>query len=94
MRCVVWAGFLEEPLEVVRWQPCLTLVDVHGDRDASHTGAACLPIIVIIMVGRGLLRVLAAPLFATLDALLSTVDDNIEWCLRATTRGHLPASLG
>jgi hypothetical protein len=34
------------------------------------------------------------PLFATLDALLSTLDGDVGWCLHATTWGRLPASLG
>jgi hypothetical protein len=81
---------------VVRRQPRLTLVAVHSDQDASHAGVTHLLVIVIFVVSldRGLFRVLLAPLFATLDALLSVVDGNIGWCLLATTQGHLPASLG
>jgi hypothetical protein len=52
------------------------------------------PIIVAIVVGHGPLRVLLAPLFATLDALLSVVDGDIGWCLLAAARGRLLASLG
>jgi hypothetical protein len=72
------------------------LVAVRDGRDASHARATRLPVIAIIMVsrGRGLLRVLLAPLFAALDALLSVVDGDIGRRLLATTRGHLPASLG
>jgi hypothetical protein len=40
MVCVVWVGFLEEPLKVVRGRPRLTLVAMYGGRDVPHTKAA------------------------------------------------------
>jgi hypothetical protein len=94
--CMIWAGFLDERLEVVRRRPHLTLVAMRYSRHASRAGAARLPVVAVIMVGRGcgLLRALLAPLFAVLDALLSMVDDDVGWCLLVATRGHLPASLG
>jgi hypothetical protein len=92
--CVVWAGFLEEPLEVVcRW-PCLTLVAVHGSQDAPYVGAPHLSIIAAVVVSRSPLRALLVPLFAILDALLSAVYDDVRWHLLAAAQGHLPASLG
>jgi hypothetical protein len=94
--CVVWAGFLEEPLEVVCKRPHLMLVTVNGGQDMPHTGVARLPVTAVVMVGhhRGPLRVLLAPLFAALDALLSVMDSDIRWHLLTATWGHLPTSLG
>jgi hypothetical protein len=37
--CVVWAGFLEEPLEVVLGRPRLMLVTACGGQDVPHVGA-------------------------------------------------------
>jgi hypothetical protein len=91
---VVWAGLLEEALEVVRKQPCLPLIVVRGGQDASHTGASRLPIVAVIVVSHGHLRPLLAPLFAALNTLLSAVDGNIERRLLVTAQGRLPASLG
>jgi hypothetical protein len=93
---VVWAGFLEEPPEVVHRWPRLMLVAVHGGRDAPHTGATHLFVTVVAMVGRGHgpLRVMLAPLFVALDALLSDADGDVGRCLIANASGHLPASLG
>jgi hypothetical protein len=94
--CVVWAGFLEEPLEVVRGRPRLMLVTMSSAQDMPHTRAASLPIIAIIMVsrGHGPLKALLAPLFAALDALPASVDGDIGQCSLTATQGHLPASLG
>jgi hypothetical protein len=94
--CVVWAGFLEEPLEVVCKRPRLMLVTLHGGQDMPHTGVARLPVTAVVMVGhhRGPLRALLAPLFAALDALLSVMDSDIGWRLLTATWGHLPTSLG
>jgi hypothetical protein len=77
--CVVWASFLEEPLEVVYRRPRLTLVAIRGGRDAPHARALCLFVIVVIVVGRGHgpLRALLAPIFAALVFLLRVVDDDI-----------------
>jgi hypothetical protein len=90
---VVWAGFLEEPLEVVHRQPGLMLVTMHSGRDAPHAEAAPLPIVAIIMVnrGHGSLRALHAPLFA---ALLSIVDDDVKWRLLEAAWVRLTTSLG
>jgi hypothetical protein len=79
--CVVWAGFLEEPLEVVRRRPHLTLVVVHGGRDAPHTGATRLPVVAIVVVGRGhgplmeLLAPLLPPLMPSLALWMATSDN-------------------
>jgi hypothetical protein len=51
--CVVWAGFLKEPLKVVHRRPRLMLVAVRGGRDAPHASAGHLPIVAIIEVSRG-----------------------------------------
>jgi hypothetical protein len=48
--CMVWAGFLQEHLEVVRGWPRLMLVTVCGCRDVPHAGAAHLPIVAIVGV--------------------------------------------
>jgi hypothetical protein len=68
---VVWAGLLEESLEVVGRRPHLTLVAVCGSRDAPHVGAAHLPIVAVIVVGcgRSPLRTLLAPPIAALGAM-------------------------
>jgi hypothetical protein len=73
--CVVWIGLLKKPLEVVHGQPQWTLVTVSGGRDASHAGATCLPVMVVITAGhgRGPLKGLLAPLVATFDTLLGIV---------------------
>jgi hypothetical protein len=44
--------------------------------------------------GRGLLKVLLAPLFGTFDALLDAVGGDVGQRLLVAARGHLPASLG
>jgi hypothetical protein len=91
--CVVWVDFLEEPLEAAcRW-PRLSLV--HSGRVASHTGATRLPIVAIIIIGRGRgpLRALLVHRFATLDALLSIIYGDVRWCLLVAARGHFPTSL-
>jgi hypothetical protein len=87
---------LEEPLEVVHGQPCLTLVIVCDSRGAPHTRAARLSIVAVIMVGHGhgSLEALLMPLFAALDALPAAVDGNVGWCSLTTAWGHLPSSLG
>jgi hypothetical protein len=81
---------------VVCRRPRLTLVAVCGSRDVPRTGAACLPVATIIVVDRGCgpLRMLLAPLLATLGAIFGVVDGNVEQHLLATTWGRLPASLG
>jgi hypothetical protein len=73
---MVWVGFLKEPIEVVHRQPRLTLVAACGGWDASHAGATCLLVFVVIVVGhgRGPLKALLAPLLAALDALHAAVD--------------------
>jgi hypothetical protein len=47
---MVWAGLLENPLEVVCWRPRRTLVATRGDQDVSQAGATCLPVMAIVMV--------------------------------------------
>jgi hypothetical protein len=77
--CIVWAGFLEEPLEVVRGWPRLMLVTACGGWDAPHARATRLPVVAIIMVscGHGPLKALLAPLLATIDALPAAVDGDV-----------------
>jgi hypothetical protein len=50
---VVWAGLLEEFLEVVSRWPRLTLVVVHDSHDVPNAGATRLPVVVVIVVDRG-----------------------------------------
>jgi hypothetical protein len=90
--CVVWVGFLEEPLKVVRGRPHLTLVATCGGWDAPHVGAGCLTVIANIMVicGRHPLKALLAPLFAAHDAIHAAVDGDIGQRSLTTARGHLP----
>jgi hypothetical protein len=73
---VVWAGLLEEPLEVVRRRHHLMLVAMRGGHNTPHTGSACPPHVAIVMLshGHGPLKALLRPLLAALDALLSTAD--------------------
>jgi hypothetical protein len=94
--CMVWAGFLKEPLEVVCGRPRLTLVAACGSQDAPHVGIARLPVIAIIMVGRGRgpLKALLAPLCAALDALPTSMDGDVERCSHTATWGRFHASLG
>jgi hypothetical protein len=77
--CVVWVGLLEESLEVVDRWPCLTLVAVGSSRDTPYVGATRLPIVAIIVLGRGRspLRTFLSPPLATLGALPSALDGNI-----------------
>jgi hypothetical protein len=90
--CVVWAGFLDEPSEVVRSRPHLMLVTACGSQSVSHVVATRLLTISIAMVGRGPLETLLAPIFATLDALLGVAGGNIGRLLLAAAQGHLPTS--
>jgi hypothetical protein len=69
------------------------LFTMHSGQDVSHVGAACLPIVVVIMVGRGPLKELLAPLFGTFDALLGAVGGDVERCLLVTAWGRIPTSL-
>jgi hypothetical protein len=62
---------------VHRWVH-LTLITVHGGRDAPHAVTARLPVVAVIMVSHGPLRALLAPLSASLDALLSAMDGDIR----------------
>jgi hypothetical protein len=77
---VVWAGLLKESLQVVGWRPRLMLVIVHGSHDVQHACAARLPIVAIILVGRGRspLRTLLVPPLASLSALLGALEDKIR----------------
>jgi hypothetical protein len=80
---------------VVCGRPHQTLAAASGGWDPSHTGAAHLPVVVVVVVGRGHgpLKVLLARLVATFDALLGAVSGDVGRCLPVTTRGGLPASL-
>jgi hypothetical protein len=91
---VVWAGLLEHSLEVVGRRPGLTHVAIHGSRHMPRAGATHLPVVVIVVVGRGRsqLRTLLAPLLAALGALPGSLHGDVEWRLPATAWGHLPAS--
>jgi hypothetical protein len=93
--CVVWPGFLEDPLEVVCGRLRLMLVAVCDSRDAPHIRATHLPVIAIIMVGCGHspLKALLVPPFATLDALPTAVDGDVGWRSLTAAQGRLPASL-
>jgi hypothetical protein len=77
--CVVWAGLLEKPLEVLHRRPRRAVVTACGSQDAPHTRATHLATFV--------------PLVATFDALMGAVSGDVRRCLRVTTRCHLPASL-
>jgi hypothetical protein len=92
--CVGWAGLLDKHLEVVCGWPHRMLVSMCRSRDVSHTRVAHIPVVAIIMAGRGRgpMMVLLAPLVATFDALLGLVSGDIRRCLPVTTRGDLPAS--
>jgi hypothetical protein len=94
--CVVWTGFLPEPLEVVCGRPRLTIVVTCGDQGAPHVRATHIPILSIVVTSHchGPLKALLAPLFATLDALPAAVGGDIGRRSLATAQGHLPASLG
>jgi hypothetical protein len=74
----------------------LTHVVVRGSHDAPNAIAACLPIIAIVMVirGRGPLRMLLAPPLVALNTLLGVVDGDVRRCLLVAAWGCLPASLG
>jgi hypothetical protein len=71
-------------------------VDVCGVRAMPHAGATSLPVIAIIMDGRGRgpLKALLAPLFEALDSLLVVVGGDVRWCSLTAARDHLLASLG
>jgi hypothetical protein len=51
--CVVWAGLLKKPLEVVCRRPHQAPVAVCGGRDVSHTGPARFLVTTIIMACHG-----------------------------------------
>jgi hypothetical protein len=91
--CMVWAGFLEKPPEVVRRWHRLTHVAACSIRDAPHTRVACLTIIAI-GCGHDPLKALLAPPLATFGALLGVTGGNVRRRLPITARGRLPASLG
>jgi hypothetical protein len=92
--CVVRAGLHKESPEVVCRQPHLTLVAVCGNHDVPYARAAYLPVPTIVVVGRGPLRMLLAPLLATLGAIFGTLDGNVRQCLLAAAWGRLSGSLG
>jgi hypothetical protein len=90
----VWAGLLEESLEVVCRQSSLALAAACGSHDAPHIEAACFLIIAAIIVGRGCspLRMLLAPLLATLGTLTGIVDGDVGRRLLVAAWGHLHAA--
>jgi hypothetical protein len=81
---------------MIRGKPRLTFVTTCGGQAAPHARAARLPVIAIIMVSRGCgpLKVLLAPLFVALDALLAVVGGDIRRRSLIAARYHLPSSLG
>jgi hypothetical protein len=72
------------------------LAAVCGSHNAPCTRAAYLPVpaIVVVSRGRGPLRMLLAPLLATLGTIFGTLDGNVRQCLLAAAWGRLSASLG
>jgi hypothetical protein len=70
------------------------LVAACGDRDAPHAEAASLPVVVIIVTGRGHspLKALFAPLVAAFDSLLGAVSGHIGRCFLVAARCRLSAS--
>jgi hypothetical protein len=91
--CVVWAGFLEKPLEVVHRRPDPMLLAVCGAQDAPHARAACF-VVSAANCGRGPWKALLVPLFSAFGAILDDVGGDIGWCLPVASQGHLPTSLG
>jgi hypothetical protein len=93
--CVVWAGLLKKPLEVVCRRPHWTLIVAHDSRDAPRARDARLPVLAIVVAGRGRspLKELFAPLVAAFDVLLGIVSGDVGRCLLVATRCHLPTSL-
>jgi hypothetical protein len=93
---VVRAGLHKESPEVVCRRPHLTLVAVCGNHDTPYARAAYLPVPAIVVVGRGRgpLRILLAPLLATLGAIFGTLDSNVRQRLLAAAWGRLSSSLG
>jgi hypothetical protein len=88
---MVWAGFLQEPLEVVRGWPRLMFVAVCGSQATPHVRAARLPVIVVIVAdhSRGPLKVLLVLLFAALDTLHAVVGGDIRRRSISTAQDHL-----
>jgi hypothetical protein len=93
--CLVSVGLLEKTLEVVCGRSHRTLVTASGGRDASHAGAARLPVMAIVAAGHrhGPLKPLLAPLIAAFDGILGAVSGDIGQCLPVIARGGLPGSL-
>jgi hypothetical protein len=77
--CMVWAGLLEKPLEVVHRQPHRTLVIARGGRDAPHAGATHLLVVAIVVPGHGHCpwKAYFAPVVASFDALLGAASGDI-----------------
>jgi hypothetical protein len=89
--CMVRAGLLEKPLEVVRRWPRSMLVDACGGCGAPHAGFARVPVAGVIMTGHGYspLKTLLAPLIA---AFLGVVSGDVGRCPLIAARCRLPAS--
>jgi hypothetical protein len=77
---VVWACLLDEALEVVYGWPRLALAAACGNHDAHHVGATHFLIVATVIIGHGCdrLKMLLAPLLATLDALLGILDGDVR----------------
>jgi hypothetical protein len=90
----VWAGLLEESLEVVCRRSSLALAAACGSHDAPHIEAAYFLIIVAVIVGHGCspLRMLLAPLLATVGTLIGIVDGDVGRRLLVSAWGHLPTA--
>jgi hypothetical protein len=93
---MVGAGLPRESPKVICGQPHLTLIAMCSSYNAPRVGAAHLPAIVVVVVGRGRgpMRMLLMPLLAALSAILGAMDDNIGRHLVAAACGRLLASLG
>jgi hypothetical protein len=70
------------------------LVAVRCSHDAPHVEVARLPVVVIVIVGRGHspLRMLLAPPLATLSTLPGTLYNDVRWRCPIAAWGRLPAS--
>jgi hypothetical protein len=85
-RSVIRARSPKELLEVVRGWSCLALVAARGLHGVFCTGAACLLVDVIIVVGCGLLTVLFVPFLAGLNTLLGALDGDAGWRIPTAAR--------
>jgi hypothetical protein len=92
--CMVWAGCLNEFLEVVYRRLCLTLDTALSSRDVLHVGAILFFVVVVVIAGRGYdsLRTPLSPLLAILGILLDVLDDDDGWCRSAVAEDRFPVA--